>query len=108
VEASSSGDAERPAAERLAQPPPAFYALAPGAWRDYVTLLHAPYTAWHLSYVAIGAALAPALDGRRVFALVLGSGLPSRPGGARRGRRPAEARRRQTPCLARVSRIIVA
>jgi hypothetical protein len=39
---------------------PAFYALAPGGWRDYVTLLHAPYTAWHLSYVAIGAALTPA------------------------------------------------
>ena len=38
---------------------PAFYALQPGGWRDYVTLLHPPYTAWHLSYVAIGAALAP-------------------------------------------------
>ena len=38
---------------------PAFYALAPGGWRDYVTLLHPPYTAWHLSYVAIGATLAP-------------------------------------------------
>jgi heme O synthase-like polyprenyltransferase len=38
---------------------PAFYALAPGGWRDYVTLLHPPYTAWHLSYVAIGACLAP-------------------------------------------------
>jgi hypothetical protein len=39
---------------------PAFYALAPGGWRDYVTLLHLPYTAWHLSYVAVGAALASA------------------------------------------------
>jgi hypothetical protein len=38
---------------------PAFYALAPGSWRDYVTLLHLPYTAWHLSYVVIGASLAP-------------------------------------------------
>jgi hypothetical protein len=38
---------------------PAFYALAPGGWRDYVTLLHPPYTVWHLSYVVIGAALAP-------------------------------------------------
>ena len=38
---------------------PAFYALPSGGWRDYLTLLHAPYTAWHLSYVAIGAALAP-------------------------------------------------
>lgn len=40
-------------------PRPAFYALAEGGWRDYVTLLHLPYTAWHLSYVAIGSALAP-------------------------------------------------
>lgn len=42
-------------------PRPAFYALASGGWRDYITLLHLPYTAWHLSYVAIGAALAPEL-----------------------------------------------
>ena len=40
---------------------PAFYALQPGGWRDYLTLLHPPYTLWHLSYVAIGAALAPEL-----------------------------------------------
>ena len=40
---------------------PAFYALTSGGWRDYVTLLHPPYTLWHLSYVAIGAALAPHL-----------------------------------------------
>ncbi len=39
---------------------PAFYALAPGGWRDYVTLLHPPYTAWHLSYVAVGATLSSA------------------------------------------------
>jgi hypothetical protein len=38
---------------------PSFYALAPGGWRDLVTILHLPYTAWNLSYVAIGAALAP-------------------------------------------------
>ncbi len=38
---------------------PAFYALAPGGWRDYWSLLHPPYTLWHLSYVAIGAAVAP-------------------------------------------------
>ena len=50
---------------------PAFYALAPGGWRDYVTLLHPPYTAWHLSYVAIGACLAPKLyEGRLAAALV--------------------------------------
>ena len=39
---------------------PAFYALTPGGWRDYWTLLHPPYTIWHLSYVALGAAIAPA------------------------------------------------
>jgi hypothetical protein len=44
----------------MGEPPPrpAFYALASGGWRDYWTLLHPPYTLWHLSYVAIGAALA--------------------------------------------------
>lgn len=47
---------------------PAFYALAPGGWRDYVTLLHPPYTLWHLSYVAIGAALAPQLEVGRLVA----------------------------------------
>ena len=41
-------------------PAPAFYALTPGGWRDYWTLLHPPYTVWHLSYVALGAAIAPA------------------------------------------------
>ena len=48
-------------------PRPAFYALAAGGWRDYVTLLHLPYTAWNLSYVAIGAALAPALHADRTI-----------------------------------------
>jgi hypothetical protein len=43
---------------------PAFYALRAGGWRDYVTLLHPPYTLWHLSYVAIGGALAPRTDWR--------------------------------------------
>jgi hypothetical protein len=47
---------------------PAFYALEQGGWRDYVTLLHLPYTAWHLSYVAIGAALAADFAGRRLLA----------------------------------------
>jgi hypothetical protein len=42
----------------------AFYALPPGGWRDYWTLLHPPYTLWHLSYVTIGAALAPTLQVR--------------------------------------------
>jgi hypothetical protein len=58
---------------------PAFYALAPGSWRDYVTLLHPPYTLWHLSYVAIGAAIAPHFDlgrlGAALAAFFLGLGV---------------------------------
>ena len=56
----------------------AFYALRPGGLRDYWTLLHPPYTAWHLSYVLLGAALAPLPDPRIVagalvaFALAVG------------------------------------
>jgi hypothetical protein len=46
---------------------PAFYALAPGGWRDYVTLLHPPYTLWHISYAAIGAGLAPELGWDRLL-----------------------------------------
>ncbi len=45
---------------------PAFYALAPGGWRDLVTILHPPYTLWHLSYVAIGAAAAPEVHWSRL------------------------------------------
>jgi hypothetical protein len=51
---------------------PAFYALRSGGWRDYVTLLHPPYTVWHLSYVAIGAAIAPDFEWTRL-ALLLGA-----------------------------------
>jgi hypothetical protein len=60
-------------------PRPAFYALRPGGWRDYVTLLHPPYTLWHLSYVALGAALAPhmkwGLLGWTVLAFLLAMGV---------------------------------
>ncbi len=49
----------------------AFYAARPGGWRDWWTILHPPYTAWHLAYVAIGASLAPHLDGVRLGATVL-------------------------------------
>jgi hypothetical protein len=58
---------------------PAFYALRGGGWRDYWSLLHPPYTIWHLSYVVIGAAIAPAVSGTRlgasVLAFFLGVGL---------------------------------
>jgi hypothetical protein len=47
---------------------PAFYALRRGGWRDFVTILHPPYTAWHLSYVALGAAAAPSLHADRLGA----------------------------------------
>ncbi len=40
----------------------AFYARSGSAWADLVTMLHLPYTVWHLSYVAIGAGLAAVLD----------------------------------------------
>ena len=39
-----------------------------GGWRDLVTILHPPYTAWHLSYVALGAVAAPALYAGRLGA----------------------------------------
>jgi hypothetical protein len=58
---------------------PAWYASGPrGPWRDWWTVLHPPYTAWHLSYVLIGAGLVPHLDGERLagtlvaFALAVG------------------------------------
>ncbi|HEV8535563.1 MAG TPA: class I SAM-dependent methyltransferase [Candidatus Limnocylindria bacterium] len=58
---------------------PAFYALSPGGIRDYWTLLHPPYTVWHLSYVLLGAALAPMPDPRIVggalLAFFLGVGI---------------------------------
>ncbi len=47
---------------------PAFYALRRGRWRDLITLLHPPYTAWHLSYVALGAATAPVVHLDRLLA----------------------------------------
>lgn len=45
---------------------PAFYARPGTLQGDLIALLHPPYTAWHLSYVAIGAALAPSLDWTRL------------------------------------------
>ncbi|HEX7247813.1 MAG TPA: hypothetical protein VF351_06905 [Actinomycetota bacterium] len=58
---------------------PAFYALAPGSWRDWWTLLHPPYTVWHLSYVVIGASLTPDVNvrwlGETLLAFFLAMGL---------------------------------
>ena len=51
---------------------PAYYAPKAGGWRrDIVALLHPPYTAWHLSYVLIGASLAPSLDLVRLAATLV-------------------------------------
>lgn len=50
---------------------PAYYAARSGGWRDWWTLLHPPYTAWHLSYVVIGAALAPHVDPTRLVATLI-------------------------------------
>jgi hypothetical protein len=51
---------------------PAYYATrSPGWRRDVWAVLHPPYTAWHLSYVLIGAGLAPALSGVRLVATLL-------------------------------------
>lgn len=54
-----------------ARPRPAYYAARSGGWRDWWTLLHPPYTAWHLSYVVIGACLAPQVDIGRLVATIL-------------------------------------
>ena len=58
---------------------PAFYARTGSVRGDLVTLLHPPYTAWHLSYVIYGAAIAPDLDvmrlGGTLAAFLLGTGV---------------------------------
>jgi heme O synthase-like polyprenyltransferase len=54
---------------------PAWYALERGGWRDYVTLLHLPYTARHLSYVVIGGCLAPVVAWDRLGAAVVAFAL---------------------------------
>jgi demethylmenaquinone methyltransferase/2-methoxy-6-polyprenyl-1,4-benzoquinol methylase len=76
-----------PAPDPLA---PAFYAARSGGWRDYWTLLHPPYTAWHLSYVLLGASLAPSPDPRIVagalLAFALGVGVAAHAFDELRGR----------------------
>ena len=61
--------------EPLEPLPPAFYARRSGAGghrqRDWWILLHPPYTLWHLSYVAIGATIAPRFDGGRLAATLV-------------------------------------
>jgi hypothetical protein len=54
---------------------PAFYALGRGLPGDLLALLHPPYTAWNLSYVAIGAAIAPAFHLDRLLWALAAFGL---------------------------------
>ncbi|EMG36077.1 hypothetical protein PCS_03140 [Desulfocurvibacter africanus PCS] len=60
---------------------PAYYARKGGLWADFWTILHPPYTLWNLSFVAMGAALAPALDWRMLAlmltAFLAGTGVAS-------------------------------
>ncbi|HEV3406370.1 MAG TPA: hypothetical protein VG364_07200 [Candidatus Dormibacteraeota bacterium] len=51
---------------------PAYYAAKTGGWRrDVIALLHPPYSAWHLSYVLIGAGLARHVDPARLLATLV-------------------------------------
>ncbi len=50
---------------------PAYYAAGPGPLRDWWTLLHPPFTAWHLSYVVLGAMLAPQVRLDRLVAALI-------------------------------------
>jgi len=60
---------EEPRTSAAPQLAPAYYAAKSGGWRrDVIALLHPPYTAWHLSYVLIGAGLAPRIDLARLLA----------------------------------------
>lgn len=51
---------------------PAFYARRGGRLADWWTVLHPPYTIWHLSYVVLGAAIAPDRDWGALGLTVLG------------------------------------
>lgn len=54
---------------------PAFYAMGRGRLGGLLTVLHPPYTAWHLSYFAIGAATAPHLYANRLLWGLVAFGL---------------------------------
>jgi hypothetical protein len=51
---------------------PAFYATGQrSTWRDVRAVLHPPYTAWHLSYVVLGAMIAPRVNWTTLVATLL-------------------------------------
>lgn len=57
--------------DRRVSPDAAFYGRRGGKRADWWTLLHPPYTLWHLSYAVMGAALAPRLSWAMLAATVL-------------------------------------
>ena len=69
----------------------AWYDVKAKGWlRDFVILLHPPYTLWHLSYIPIGAALAPTMNwatlGWTVLAFFLAMGIGAHCADELRGR----------------------
>lgn len=70
-----------PQGRRLSMPDtaPAYYARSGGRLADWWTLLHPPYTGWHLAYVVLGACLSPQVDlgvvGLTVAAFALAMGV---------------------------------
>lgn len=63
----------------MSEAAPAFYALGRSGWRAWLTLLHLPYTVWHLSYVVVGGCLVADVDwgllGLTVLAFALAMGV---------------------------------
>lgn len=56
-------------------PRAAWYAPTGGRARDWLSVLHLPYTAWHLSYVLIGAGLSPVFSVERLDATLIAFAL---------------------------------
>jgi hypothetical protein len=81
VAAASAAGPVAAAAEPAGPLKSAFYTVGRGTGgaRDWVTLLHPPYTLWHLSYVVLGAAVVPHLVlwrlGVSVLAFFLAMGI---------------------------------
>src|SRR5260370_5662165 len=73
-----------------AVPQAAFYGRRGGRWADWWTLLHPPYTVWHVSYAVLGAGLAPRVNwtvlGATALAFFLAVGLAANALDERNGR----------------------
>jgi hypothetical protein len=48
-----------------------WYTVSGGHVQDFITLLHPPYTLWHLSYVVLGIAISPVIRPDRSIAVVI-------------------------------------